>query len=90
MLTHQLFVYAGDVNILGGSVRSIKKITDALVVPGKEMGPKANSDETKYLVMSRDQNAERCQVEVSATGRSFVQRNPTLCVCITEYDKVQK
>jgi hypothetical protein len=75
-------VYADDVNILGGSVHNIKKITDALVVPGKEMGLKVNSDETKYLVMSRDQNAERCRVEVTATGRFFVQRNPTECVCV--------
>ena len=31
-----------------------------------------------------------CQVEVSATGRSLVQRSPTDCVCVTECDKVQQ
>jgi hypothetical protein len=34
--THQLLVYADDVNILGGSVHSIKKNTEALVVASKE------------------------------------------------------
>jgi len=35
--THQLMVYAEDVNILGGSVPTIVKNTDALVVASKEI-----------------------------------------------------
>jgi hypothetical protein len=31
-----------------------------------------------------------CQVEISATGRSLVQRSPAEFVCITEFDQVQK
>jgi len=32
-----------------------------------------------------------CQVEVSVTGRSPVQRSPTecVCVCVTEFNQVQ-
>ena len=37
----------------------IKKITDALVVASKETGLELNADKTKYVVMSRDQNARR-------------------------------
>jgi len=59
LLTHQLLVYADDVNILGGNEHNIKKITDTLVVPSKEIGLKVNSGETKYLVMSLDQKAGR-------------------------------
>jgi hypothetical protein len=33
--THQLLVYANDVNILGGSVHAIKKNTEALLVASK-------------------------------------------------------
>jgi len=50
-------VYADDVNILGGSVRSIKKNTDALVVASKETALEVIADKTKYLFKSRDQNA---------------------------------
>jgi len=36
--THQVLVYADDVNILGGSIRTIKKNAEALVVASKETG----------------------------------------------------
>jgi hypothetical protein len=42
--THQLLVYAGDVKILGGSVHTTKKNTDALVVASKETGLEVNAD----------------------------------------------
>jgi len=55
--THQLLVYADDVNILGGSVHTVKENAAALIVASKETGLEANADKTKYMLMSRDQNA---------------------------------
>jgi len=55
--THQLLVYADDVNILGGSVHTVKENTAALVVANKEIGLEVSADKTKYMVMARDQNA---------------------------------
>jgi len=57
--TLQLLVYADDVNILGRSVHTIKKNTEPVVVASKEIGLEVNADETKYMVMSRDQNTGR-------------------------------
>ena len=54
--THQLLVYADDVNILGGSVHTVKENAEALVVATKEIGLEVNADKTKYTIMSRDQN----------------------------------
>ena len=54
--THQLQVYAGDVNTLGGSICTIKENTEALMVASKENGLEANAHKTKYMVMSQDQN----------------------------------
>jgi hypothetical protein len=45
-------VYADDVNILGGSARSIEKNTEALVVVMKNVGTEVTADKTKYMVMS--------------------------------------
>ena len=57
--THQLLVYADDVNILGGSAHTVKENAEALVVATKEIGLEVNADKTKYMIMSRDQNAGR-------------------------------
>jgi len=38
--THQLLAYADDVNILGGSVHTVKKNAEALVIAAKEIGLK--------------------------------------------------
>jgi len=55
--THQFLVYSGDVNMLGGSIYTIKENTEALVVASKENGLEVNTDKTKNMVMSQDQNA---------------------------------
>jgi len=42
--THKLLVYADDVNILGGSIHTIKETAEALVVASKAIGPEVNAD----------------------------------------------
>ena len=49
-------VYADGVNILGGSIYTIRKNTEALVIIWKEICLGVNAEETKYMVMYRDQN----------------------------------
>jgi hypothetical protein len=50
--THQLLAYANDVNILGGSVHTVKENTEALVVATKETGLEANADNTVHGCVS--------------------------------------
>jgi len=53
------FWFADNVNILGGSVHTIKENAEDLIVATKEIGLEVNADKTKYMVMSRDRNAGR-------------------------------
>ena len=58
-LAHIIGYHANVANILGRSVHTIKKSTEALVIASKEIDLEVNADRTKYMVMSRNQNAGR-------------------------------
>jgi hypothetical protein len=49
---HQLLVYVDDVNMMGGSVYTIKKYTETLLTASKEIGLEVIGDKTKYMIMS--------------------------------------
>ena len=71
-ITHQLLVYADEVNISGGSVRTIKKVADTLVVATKKTGLEVSAEKTKYVIMSQDQNgrrSHRIDIENSSSER---------------------
>ena len=57
--THQLLAYADHVNILGGSMHTLKENAEALVTATREITLELSADKTKYMVMFRDQNAGR-------------------------------
>ena len=56
-LVHIIGDHANDANVLGRSVHTIKENTETLVIASKEIGLEVNANKTKYMVMSRDQNA---------------------------------
>jgi len=55
--THQLLVYTDGDNILVRSIRTVRKNIEALVDVTMETGLEVNADDTKYVVMSSDQDA---------------------------------
>jgi len=40
--------------MLGGSIHTIKKHAEPLLVASRETGLEVNADKTKYIVMSKD------------------------------------
>jgi hypothetical protein len=88
---HQLLVYADNVNILGGSVHTIKENAEALFVASKEIGLKVNADKTKYKLMSRDQTAGRRHI-INIDNSSFerVKEFKYLGTTLTNQNSIQE
>jgi len=89
--THQPLVYADDVNILGGSVHTVKENAEALIVASKETGLEVNVDKTKYMIMSRNQKARQShsmKIDNSSFGR--VEELKYLGTAITNQNFIQE
>jgi hypothetical protein len=54
--THQLLVYADDVNLLEDNIDNIKKNTETLIDASKEVGLEVNAERTKCTLLPRHQN----------------------------------
>jgi hypothetical protein len=59
--THQLLVYADNVNLLADNIDTIKKNTETLIIASKEIGLEVNGEKTKYMLLSHHQNAGQNQ-----------------------------
>ena len=87
---HQLLVYSDDVKILGGSVRTIKENAEVFVVVMKKIKLKVNADETKYMVLSRDQNARRSHsIKIENSSFESVEHFEYLGISLTNQNYIQ-
>jgi hypothetical protein len=68
--THQLLVYADDVNLLGDNIDTIKNNRETLIDSSKQVGLDVNAEKTKYMLLSRHQNAGT-NYNIKTGGRSF-------------------
>jgi hypothetical protein len=65
-----VLVNADDVNLLGDNIDTIKKNKQTLIDASKEVGLEVNTEKTKYMLLSRHQNAGQDQ-DVKLAHRCF-------------------
>jgi len=88
---HQLLVYVDDVNMLGGNVNIVKVKAEALFVARKEIGLEVNSDKTKYMVLSQDQNAGRSHnMKTDRSSFERVEELKYLKTTLTDRNSIQE
>jgi nitrous oxide reductase len=68
--THQLLSYADDVNLLVDNIDTINKNTETFIDASKEVDLEINVEKTKYVLVSRDQNADQ-NWDIKIGNRSF-------------------
>jgi ribosomal protein S2 len=68
--THQLLVYADDVNLLGDNIDSIKKNMETLTDASNEDVLEVNTEKTKYMLLSRHQNTRKIY-DINIANRCF-------------------
>jgi hypothetical protein len=77
--------------ILGGSIRIVRKNTEALLIASKEIGLEVNAEKTKYMVMSRDQNAgQNGNIQIGNESFETVEQFKYLGTTLTNQNSIRE
>jgi sorting nexin-29 len=84
--THQLLVYADDVNLLGDNIDTMKKNRNFNA--SKEVGLEVNTEKSKYMLLSHHQNAGQNH-DIKIANRCFVAQFKYLEMTVTNQNLIQ-
>jgi hypothetical protein len=84
-------VYADDMNLLGDSIDIMKKNTESLIDASKEVGLEVYVEKTKYILLSRHQNADQNHdINVSKGSFENLSQLKYLGTTVTNQNLIQK
>jgi hypothetical protein len=63
--THQLLIYADDVNLLGDSVNTIKENSETLLEASKYIGLQINAEKTKYMMSCHPNSGKNQNIRIA-------------------------
>ena len=88
---HQLLVYADNVNMLGENLQTVRKNTEIFIEASKDIGLEVNSEKTKYMITSRQQNIVQNQ-NIVIVNLSFekVEKSKYLGVTVTNTNDIRE
>jgi hypothetical protein len=88
---HQLLAYADDVNLLLDNIDTIKKKTETFIDASKEVGLGINAEKTKYMLLSRHQNAgQNRDIEIVNSSFENVSQFKYLGTTVTNQNLIQE
>jgi hypothetical protein len=76
---------------LGGNIHTIRKNTEALLIASKEIGLEVNAEKTKYMNMSRDQNAgQNGYIQIGNKSFETVEQFEYLGTTLTDQNSIHE